>query len=133
MGNIPRATTMMEGTKISRPPTKKQIESADRLSRGYSVEDTAEACGEKSSARKKSRMLHNQDFIYEEENPCLRLIDRVQQSQELSKEARKRAETKLNNRSKLSGTALKQKVMSLGLEVPVVTEENCKFYSKGES
>ena len=134
MGNIPRATTMMEGTKISRPPTKKQIESADRLSRGYSVEDTAEACGEKSSAMKKSRILHNHDFIYEEENPCLRLIDRVQQSQELSKEARKRAETKLNNRasSKSPGTALKQQVLSLGLEVPVVTEENCKFYSKGE-
>jgi hypothetical protein len=122
---------MMEGTKISRPPTKKQIESADRLSRGYSVEDTAEACGEKSSARKTSRILHNHDFIYEEENPCLRLIDRVQQSQELSKEARKRAETKLNNRasSKSPGTALKQQVLSLGLEV---TEENCKFYSKGE-
>ena len=135
MGNIPRATTMMEGTKISRPPTKKQIESADRLSRGYSVEDTAEACGgEKSSARKKSRILHNHDFIYEEENPCLRLIDRVQQSQEQSKEARKRAETKLNNRasSKSPGTALKQQVLSLGLEVPVLTEENCKFYSKGE-
>ncbi len=42
MGNIPRATTIGGGTKVSRPPTKKQIESADRLSRGYSsAEDAA--------------------------------------------------------------------------------------------
>jgi hypothetical protein len=55
------------------------------------------------------------------------LFNPVQQSQE----ARKRAETKLGNRSssKSPGTALKQRVLSLGLEMPVVTEEDCKFYS----
>lgn len=122
LGNIPRAT--MDEIKISRPPTKKQIESADRLSRGYSVEDTE--VGEKN-VKKTSPVLHP-NFMYEEEN--LRLVDRVQQSQEHSKEVRKRAETKLNTRSSKSGTALKQQVISLGLEAPVVTEENYKFYGK---
>ncbi len=103
------------------------------MSRGYSAEDTTKA--EKSSSPKeKSHILYNQDFIYEEENPCLRLINCMQQSQEVSKEARKRVETKLGNRlsSKSLGTALKQRVILLGLEAQVAMEENCKFYLKGE-
>jgi hypothetical protein len=88
MGNILRATTIGGGTKVSRSPTKKQIELADRLSRGYSsAEDAAK---EKSSSMKEKSCIlydHN-DFIYKEENPGLRLINRMQQSQELSKEAR---------------------------------------------
>ncbi len=87
MGNIPRATTM-GGTKVGRPPTKKQIKLADRLSRGYTAKDAAKA--EKlSSTKDKSHILHKHDFIYEEENSSLRLINHVQQLQEISKEVRK--------------------------------------------
>jgi hypothetical protein len=62
---------------------------ADWLSRGYSsAEDAAEE--KSSSAKEKSGILHDHnDFIYEEEKPNLRLINREQQSQELLKEARK--------------------------------------------
>jgi hypothetical protein len=83
---------------------------------------TAEA-EKSSSAKEKSHILHNHnhDFIYEEENTHLLLIYGMQESQELSKKARKRAETKLGNKSssKSPGTPLKQRVLSLGLEVPV--------------
>jgi hypothetical protein len=91
MGNIPRATTIGGGTKVSRPTTKKQIKSADWLRRGYSsAEDAAKE--KSSSAKEKSRILHDHhNFIYEEENPSLRLINCVQQSQELSREVRKQA------------------------------------------
>jgi hypothetical protein len=82
---------------------------------------------EKSSARKKSRTLHNHDFIYEEENPCLGLIDRVQLSlaRAVSMEARNKTDANLNDRSssKSLGTALKQQVLSLGMEVPMVTQK----------
>jgi hypothetical protein len=105
--------------------TKKQVEYADRLSRGYSVEDIENG---KKTVRKISRFLHN-DFIYEEENPCLRLIDRVQQSQEISKETRKQAEAKMKREP---GTAVKQQVLSLGLEARVIVDENCKFYTKSD-
>lgn len=114
--------------KITRPPTKKQTEFADRLSRGYSVEDTdvSEKC-----AKKKSRILHH-DFIYEEENPFYHLIDRVKQSRELSKETRRRAEKKLRDRSSKSGAALKQQIVQLGIEDPFVEmrEYDAKFYRK---
>ncbi len=106
----------------------------DRLSRGYSTKDTAKA-KKLSLAKEKHHILQNQKFIYKEENPHLCLINRMQQLQELSKEAKILwAETKLGNKlsSKLPGTALKQQVPLLGLEVPVMKEENCKFYSKGE-
>ncbi|KAL7543761.1 hypothetical protein ACHAXR_013059, partial [Thalassiosira sp. AJA248-18] len=127
-GNI-HVRPIKEEAKVLGPPTKKQVEFADRLSRGYSVEDTEVS---DKSAKKKSRILHH-DFIYEEENPFYHLIDRVRQSRELSKEARKRAETKLNNRrsSSKSGTALKQQVLQLGLEIPFTAiGENSKFYTK---
>jgi hypothetical protein len=114
---------------------KKQIKLADWLSRGYSAKDTTKEAENSSSAMEKSHILHNNhtNFIYEEENPSLWLINCVQQLQKLSKEARKQTKTKLGNRSslKLPGTALEQQVLSLGLEVSVVMEENCKFYSKG--
>mmetsp|Transcript_31729 Transcript_31729/g.57450 ORF Transcript_31729/g.57450 Transcript_31729/m.57450 type:complete len:658 (-) Transcript_31729:16-1989(-) len=125
-GNIHVRSTKEEA-KILGPPTKKQIEFADRLSRGYSVEDTEVS---EKSVKKKSRILHH-DFIYEEENPFYHLIDRVRHSRELSKEARKRAEIKLNNRSSKSGTALKQQVLQLGLEIPFIEMKgNSKFYTK---
>ena len=129
-GNI-HVRSSMEEAKICGPPTKKQIEFADRLSRGYSVEDTE--ISEKSAKKKRSRILHH-DFIYEEENPFY-LIDRMQQSRDLSKETRKRL---LNNRaSKTGATLLKQQelVLSLtpfqgiGLEIPFYSTES-KFYSK---
>jgi hypothetical protein len=58
----------------------------------------------------------------------------VQQLKDLSKEARKQVKMKMGNRlsSKAPGTTLKQWVLLLGLEVPVVMEEKCKFYSKDE-
>ena len=128
-GNIhARPPAKEEQAKILGPPTKKQIESADRLSRGYSVED--DEVGEKS-VQKKSRTLHN-DYFHEEDNPFYHLIaDRVRQSREKSKEARKRAEKKLRNRSSKSGTLLRQQVLQLGLEIPFIEmEENSKFYTK---
>lgn len=122
-GNIHVRSTKEE-TKITGPPTKKQVEFADRLSRGYSVEDTEVS---EKSVKKKSRILHH-DFIYEEENPFYHLIDRVRQSRELSKEARKRAEKKWQNRSSKSGSMLKQQVFQLGLEIPLTEIEESKFY-----
>jgi len=125
-GNVHIRSTKEE-TKILGPPTKKQTESADRLSRGYSVEDSKNS--EKSSKRK-SRILHH-DFIYEEENPFYHLIDRVKQSRELSKQTRKRAEKKLKNRSSKCGAAVKQQVLQLGLEIPFIEmEKDSKFYTK---
>ena len=130
-GNIHIRPTKEE-TKILGPPTKKQVEFADRLSRGYSVEDTSAGLSDKFMKRK-SRILNHHDFIYEEENPFYHLIDRVQQSRELSKVTRKRAETKLNNRysSKSGGALIRQKELSLGLQIPlVVREHSSKFYKK---
>ena len=71
-GNIHIRSTKEE-VKILGPPTKKQTEFADRLSRGYSVEDTEVT---DKSIKKRSRILRH-DFIYEEENPFYFLIDRV--------------------------------------------------------
>ena len=130
-GNIHIRPTKEE-TKILGPPTKKQVEFADRLSRGYSVEDTSAGLSDKFMKRK-SRILNHHDFIYEEMNPFYHLIDRVQQSRELSKVTRKRAETKLNNRysSKSGGALIRQKELSLGLQIPlVVREHSSKFYKK---
>ncbi|KAL7543071.1 hypothetical protein ACHAWF_007319 [Thalassiosira exigua] len=124
-GNI-HIRSAKEEAKILGPPTKKQIEFADKLSRGYSVEDTEVS---EKSVKKKSRILHH-DFIYEEENPFYHLIDRVRESREQSKKARKRAEIKLSKRSSKLGAPLKQQVMKLGLEVPLEMQWNSKFYTK---
>lgn len=125
-GNV-HIRSMKVEAKISGPPTKKQVEFADRLSRGYSVEDTDIS---EKSVKKRSRILHH-DFIYEEENPFYHLIDRVKQSREQSKEARKRAETRLQYRShsKLSGAPLKQQTLQLGVNHPILAMEE-KFYTK---
>jgi tubulin polyglutamylase TTLL6/13 len=101
-----RSDSMKENTKA--PPTKKQIEYADRLSRGYSVEDT-----HVDKFAKRSSTLHNDSDA--EENPSYHLIDRVRQSREISKEARKRAEKKLHDRSS-KGIAIRQQ--TLGLDIP---------------
>lgn len=127
-GNV-HIRSVKEEAKICGPPTKKQVEFADRLSRGYSVEDTEVS---EKSIKKRSRMLHH-DFIYEEENPFYHLIDRVRQSRELSKEARKRAEMKLSKRSSKQGATLRQQVLTMGIEVPLVVEttsKSSKFYTK---
>ena len=73
-------------------------------------------------------MLHH-DLIFEDENPFYHLIDRVKQSRELSKDARRRAELRLHNRVSKSGAPLKQQVLQLGLGTPFV-ELGEKFYSK---
>ena len=126
-GNIHVRPTKEEA-KILGPPTKKQTEFADRLSRGYSVGDTEVT---DKSVKKRSRIIRH-DCIYEEENPFYYLIDRVQQSRELSKEARKRAEIKLNNRSSKAGAALKQQTLQLGMEIPFIEMKHgkSKFYTK---
>jgi len=106
-----RLGSTKENAKVHGPPTKKQIEYADRLSRGYSVEDTF--VDEKPARRKSSVFRHND--MNDVENPFYHLIDRVRQSRELSKEARKRAEKKLSDRSS-KGTAIRQQ--TLGLDIP---------------
>jgi hypothetical protein len=73
MGDILWATAI-QGVKVGRPSTKKQIKLLERLSRGYSAKDTAKAA-KLSSAKEKSHILYNHNFIYKEENPCLCLID----------------------------------------------------------
>ena len=95
------------------PPTKKQVECADRLSRGYSVE--AINFNEKPG-RKKSLILHNDD-ICEEENPCYHMMNPARQSRELPKETRKHAEKKLRGRLP-KGTAVKQQLFTLDFEIP---------------
>ncbi|KAL9187839.1 hypothetical protein ACHAXT_006217 [Thalassiosira profunda] len=126
-GNI-HIRSMKEGeAKVTGPPTKQQVAFADRLSRGYSVEDSDVSEKEKA-VKRKSRMLHH-DLIFEDENPFYHLIDRVKQSRELSKDARRRAELRLHNRASKSGAPLKQQVLQLGLGTPFV-ELGEKFYSK---
>ncbi len=66
MGNILQAT-MMGGTKVGRPPTKKQIKLADRLSRGYSAKDTAKV--EKSSSAKEEHPPQPQIHLQGRESP----------------------------------------------------------------
>lgn len=114
-------------SKVICPPTKKQVEFADRLTRGYSVGDVEH---DNSTFEKKSRILQNDHLIFEEVNPFYQLIDRVRQSRELSKEVRQRAEKKLNRRT-IGGTALKQQVIDLGLESPFIEiDESSKFNTK---
>lgn len=106
-----RLGSTKENTKVHGPPTKKQIEYADRLSKGYSVEDKNV---DEKPARRKSSILRNND-MNEEENPFYHLTDRVRQTRELSKEARKRAEKKLSGRAS-KGTAIRPQ--TLGLDIP---------------
>ena len=131
-GNVHIRPIREEESKIMGPPTKKQVEFADRLSRGYSVGDT-DVCA-KSIKQRKSHILHQGDFVYEEDNPFYHLIDRVRQTRDVSKEIRKRAEDKLSARrsSKQSGSLIKQQMLSLGNHhLPLVVERgSSKFYTK---
>ena len=125
-GNI-HIQKRQEEAKIWGPPTKAQVHSFDRLSRGYSVEDTNVS---EKSIKKKSRIMHQGDFIYEEDNPFYHLIDRVRQSREMAKETRKKAEIKLINRAR-EGALLQQQELSLGLQIPlIVRNSGSKFYTK---
>ncbi|KAL3805628.1 hypothetical protein HJC23_005872 [Cyclotella cryptica] len=113
--------------KIIGPPTKKQIEFADRLSRGFSVGD--EVISHPSMERRKIRLLRH-DFVYEEANPFYQLIDRVTRIRELSKEARQRAEKKLSKRLE-TGVAVKQQVVDLELPIDQCLRiRDEKFYLK---
>jgi hypothetical protein len=85
------------------PPTKQQIEFADRLSKGFSTGDVETT--KTLLERRKSRMLHH-DLVYEEMNPFYQLVERVRQNRELSQEARQRASRKLSKRFN-TGVALK--------------------------
>lgn len=114
-------------TKIIAPPTQKQIEFADRLSQGFSTSNIA--ISKTALQQRKSRIL-NHDLIYEEVNPLFHLTDRVSQAREMAKNARKRAEGKLNRRTN-PGVAVRQQVLDLGLSndcLRLRTDE--KFYSK---
>jgi hypothetical protein len=113
--------------KIIAPPTQKQIESADRLSHGFSTGNISIA--KTSLQQRKSRIL-NHDLIYDEINPFFHLTDRVSQARELSKEARRRAEMKLSRRS-VAGIPLRVQMVDLGLEqscLRLATKD--KFYTK---
>ena len=114
--------------KVIAPPTAKQIEFADRLSQGFSTGNIT--ISKTDLQQRKSRILNNDLFI-EEVNPFWHLTDRVSKARELSKEARQRAEMKLNRRTN-TGVALRQQVIDLGLS----SEQSClrltedKFYTK---
>mmetsp|Transcript_24840 Transcript_24840/g.40994 ORF Transcript_24840/g.40994 Transcript_24840/m.40994 type:complete len:733 (-) Transcript_24840:923-3121(-) len=106
-------------TKVFAPPTKQQIEFASRLYLGFSVEDTEVTT---RSVKRKSRLLHH-NLIDEEDmdNPFYRLIDRVRQAKETSKQTRGRAERRLSCRSgKGAASSLRHQNLDLELEVPTV-------------
>ncbi|KAL7476781.1 hypothetical protein ACHAW6_002615, partial [Cyclotella cf. meneghiniana] len=112
---------------IKKPPTKKQIEFADRLSRGFSVGDVD--ISRSSWERRKMRLLHH-DFLNEEINPFYQLIDRVTRIRELSNEARQRAEKKLSKKLE-TGVAVKHHVVDLKLSIdPCLSIREEKFYLK---
>lgn len=98
-----------EGPKIVGPPTKQQLQFADRLSRGFSVASTH------TESDKNKRAIQDE---CDEDNPFYLLVDRVEKSREYSKEARRRAEMKLSKRLQ-KGIAIKQQSIELDFEMPL--------------
>ena len=84
--------------KVAAPPTQKQVECLDRLSKGLSVRDEDADVAKERMAKKRTRLLNN-DLVYEDDNPFLLLSERVRQSMAEAQEARKQAEKKLLHRS----------------------------------
>ena len=118
-------------SKVAAPPTKKQVECLDRLSKGFSVKDEDMEVTKERVAKKRSRIL-NHDLVYEDDNSFILLSERVRQSKAEAQEARKRAEKKLFNRSaqKTATVPIRQQVLGLDFPLMKLLNEEDKYLFK---
>jgi len=120
-------------SKVAAPPTKKQVECLDRLSKGFSVRDEDIDVIKERVAKKRSRLL-NHDLVYEDDNPFLLLSERVRQSKAEAQQARKLAEKKLFHRSaQKSGTVpIRQQVLGLDFPLKLLNEDDKYLFKKAQ-